>query len=154
MLYLLLKALHVVSVVLFLGNIITGVFWKAHADRTDDLRARAQALDGIIKSDRIFTTPNVFIIILTGVATAYTVGIPILSTPWILWSIILFGISGGAFAFVAPLQKKMLANVQAGMSGQWDRAAYDQLSSRWKVWGTVATGAPLIAVFLMVMKPV
>ena len=154
MLYLLLKALHVVSVVLFLGNIITGVFWKAHADRTDDLRARAQALDGIIKSDRIFTTPNVFIIILTGVATAYTVGIPILSTPWILWSIILFGISGGAFAFVAPLQKKLLANVQAGIAGQWDRAGYEQLSRRWTMWGTVATGAPLIAVFLMVIKPV
>jgi uncharacterized membrane protein len=149
-----LKALHVVSVVLFLGNIITGVFWKAHADRTGDLRARAQALDGIIKSDRIFTTPNVFIIILTGVATAYTAGIPILSTPWILGSIILFGISGAAFAFVAPLQKKLLANVQAGVAGQWDRAGYETLSRRWTVWGTVAAGAPLIAVFLMVIKPV
>ena len=154
MLYLLLKALHVVSVVLFLGNIITGVFWKAHADRTGDLRARAQALDGIIKSDRIFTTPNVFIIIATGVATAYSAGIPILSTPWILWSIILFGISGGAFAFVAPLQKKMLANVQAGIAGQWDQAGYEKLSRRWTVWGTVAAGAPLVAVFLMVIKPV
>jgi uncharacterized membrane protein len=154
MLYLLMKALHIVSVVLFLGNIITGVFWKVHADRTGDLRARAQALDGIIKSDRIFTTPNVFIIILTGVATAYAAGIPILSTPWILGSIILFGISGFAFAFVAPLQKKLLANVQAGIAGQWDRAGYEDLSRRWTVWGTVATAAPLIAVFLMVMKPV
>ena len=42
--YLLLKALHVLSVVLFLGNIITGVFWKMHADRSGDLRgARAGA---------------------------------------------------------------------------------------------------------------
>ena len=154
MLYLLLKALHIVSVVLFLGNIITGVFWKVHADRTGDLRARAQALDGIIKSDRIFTTPNVFIIVLTGVATAYVAGIPVLSTTWILGSIILFGISGLAFAFVAPLQKKLLANVRAGMAGEWDRPGYDDLSRRWTVWGTVATGAPLIAVFLMVMKPV
>jgi uncharacterized membrane protein len=153
MLYLLLKALHVVSVVLFLGNIITGMFWKFHADRTGDLRARALALDGIIKSDRIFTTPNVFIIVLTGVATAYSAGIPILSTPWILGSIILFGMSGGAFAFVAPLQKKLLANVQAGIAGQWDRAGYELLSRRWTVWGAIATGAPLIAVFLMVIKP-
>ena len=153
MLYLFLKSLHVVSVVLFLGNIITGVFWKAHADRIGDLRARAQALDGIIKSDRLFTTPNVFVIVLTGVATAYAAGIPILSTPWILGSIVLFGISGGAFAFVAPLQKKLLANVQAGIAGDWDQAGYDKLSRAWTGWGTVATGAPLIAVFLMVMKP-
>ena len=69
--YLFLKALHIVSVVLFLGNIITGVFWKMHADRTRDLRARAQALDGIIRSDRIFTTPGVFLIIGTGVWLAY-----------------------------------------------------------------------------------
>jgi uncharacterized membrane protein len=154
MLYLLLKSLHIVSVVLFLGNIITGVFWKVHADRTGDLRARAQALDGIIKSDAIFTTPNVFIIILTGVGTAYAAGIPILSTPWILGSIILFGISGAAFAFVAPLQKKLLANTKAGIAGDWDEAAYAKLSRSWTLWGTVATGAPLIAVFLMVMKPV
>ena len=154
MLYLFLKALHIVSVVLFLGNIITGVFWKMHADRTGDLRARAQALDGIIESDRIFTTPNVFIIILTGIATAYAAGIPILSTLWILSSIILFGISGLAFAFVAPLQKKLLANVRAGIADGWDQAGYESLSRRWTVWGTVATGAPLIAVFLMVMKPV
>jgi uncharacterized membrane protein len=153
MLYLSLKSLHIVSVVLFLGNIITGVFWKVHADRTGDLRARAQALDGIIKSDRIFTTPNVLVIVLTGVGTALAGRIPILSTPWILWSIILFGISGFAFAFVAPTQKKLLANVRAGIEGNWDQASYDALSKKWTVWGTVATAAPLIAVFLMVLKP-
>jgi uncharacterized membrane protein len=153
MLYLLLKALHIVSVVLFLGNIITGVFWKVHADLAGDLRARAQALDGIIKADRIFTTPNVFVIVITGVATAYAGGIPILGTPWILWSIILFGVSGAAFGFVAPTQKKLLANVRAGLDGNWDRAGYDALSRKWTLWGMVATVAPLIAVFLMVMKP-
>jgi len=30
--YLTLKFLHIVGVILFLGNITTGVFWKAHAD--------------------------------------------------------------------------------------------------------------------------
>jgi uncharacterized membrane protein len=32
-LYLALKALHVFAVVIFLGNIITGLFWHAHAAR-------------------------------------------------------------------------------------------------------------------------
>lgn len=155
MLYLFLKSLHVISVVLFLGNIITGVFWKAHADRSGDLRARAQALDGIIASDRWFTMPGVFAIILTGVAIALMAGFPILGTPWILWSIVLFGISGATFgAFVGPLQKKLLSNVRAGLGGTWDQPAYETLSKRWMIWGSVSTGAPLIAVFLMVMKPV
>ena len=62
-----LKSLHILSVVLFLGNIITGVFWKFHAESRATCRARAQALDGIIRSDRWFTLPGVLLIIVTGV---------------------------------------------------------------------------------------
>src|ERR1043165_1460688 len=113
--YLLLKSLHVISVVLFLGNIVTGVFWKLHGDR-GDLRARAVALDGIIRRHRWFTAPGVVAIIVTGVLLALTQHYPILRTPWILWALILFGISGVMFQFfVAPLQKRLLANVRAGI---------------------------------------
>jgi uncharacterized membrane protein len=153
-LYFLLKSLHVASVVLFLGNIITGVFWKFHADRLGELRARAQALDGIIASDRWFTVPGVVLIIATGVAMALQMGYPLLSTKWIGWSLVLFGISGAAFSiFVAPLQKKLLANVRAGIAGNWNEAEYETLSRSWKIWGAVATGAPVGALLLMVFKP-
>jgi len=153
--YLLLKSLHVLSVVLFLGNIITGVFWKFHADRTGTLPARAQAIDGIIHSDRWFTMPGVFAIIITGVWMALNAHLPLLGTKWIAWSLLLFGISGVAFSvFVAPLQKKLLANVRAGIAGNWDQAAYNKLSRSWEIWGAVATLAPIIALFLMVTKPV
>jgi uncharacterized membrane protein len=153
--YLAVKALHILSVVLFLGNIITGVFWMLHAEASGDLRARAQALEGIIRSDRWFTMPGVTLIIVTGVTLALLGHIPILSTKWIGWSLVLFGISGLAFAFfVGPLQKKLLANVRAGLAGTWDEAAYKKLSRSWQMWGAVATLAPVASVFLMVMKPV
>jgi uncharacterized membrane protein len=152
--YFILKALHIASVVLFLGNIITGVFWKMHGDRIGTLASRAQALDGIIRSDRLFTLPPVVLIIVTGVLLAMTLHLPILGTKWILWSLILFGISGAAFSmFVGPLQKKLLKNVQAGLAGNWNQAEYQALSRSWTLWGLVATAAPLIALFLMVMKP-
>ena len=152
--YLLLKSLHVLSVVLFLGNIITGVFWKLHGDG-GDLRARAVALEGIIRSDRWFTMPGVILIIATGVAMALLMGYPLLTTKWIGWSLVLFGISGAAFSiFVAPLQKKLLANVRAGVAGTWNEGEYHRLSRSWTIWGAVATGAPLVALFLMVFKPV
>ncbi len=154
MLYLTLKSLHIVSVVLFLGNIITGVFWKVHADITGTLPARAQALDGVIRSDRVFTVPGVLLIIATGVALALLGNLPLLRTFWIVWSLVLFGISGAAFSiFVAPLQKRLLLNVRAGIAGNWNQAEYHALSRSWTIWGTIATLAPLIAVFLMVMKP-
>ena len=152
--YLALKALHILSVVLFLGNIITGVFWKVHADLTGDLRARAQALDGIIKSDRWFTVPGVLLIVATGVSMALLAHVPMLSTLWIGASLALFGVSGLAFGLaVGPLQKKLLTNVRAGLSGNWDETQYNALSRSWGIWGIVATAAPVIALFLMVMKP-
>jgi uncharacterized membrane protein len=88
------------------------------------------------------------------VALALMAGFPLLRTFWIGWSLVLFGISGLAFGIaVAPLQKKLLANTRAGLAGNWNQAEYETLSRAWNRWGTVATGAPLIALFLMVMKP-
>ncbi len=140
MLYLILKSLHVLSVVLFLGNIITGVFWKIPRRQGEPLAARAQAIDGIIHSDRWFTLPGVFAIIITGVLLAIAAHLPLLRTKWILWSLVLFGISGVCFgAFVAPLQKKLLANARAGMAGTWNQAEYKRLSRAWEFWGAVAT---------------
>jgi uncharacterized membrane protein len=152
--YLAVKALHVLSVVLFLGNIITGVFWKLHADRGGDLRARAQALDGIITSDRWFTLPGVALIIVTGVWLATLAHLPIVRTRWLLWALILFGVSGVAFQFfVAPLQRRMLANVRAGLAGGWNESEYRALSAAWAWWGAVATLTPVGSLFLMVTKP-
>jgi len=154
MLYFSLKALHIVSVVVFLGNIITGFFWKIHADRMGDLRARVQALDGLIRADRVFTAPAVFLILATGVSLAMTLHLPILGTPWILWALVLFGVAGAVFGvFVGPLQKKLLANTRAGLTGNWNEAEYLALSKAWGRWGTVATAAPLGALLLMVFKP-
>jgi uncharacterized membrane protein len=152
--YLVLKSLHVLSVVLFLGNIVTGVFWKFHGDHVGTLAARAQALAGIIRSDRWFTMPGVFAIIITGVWMALNAHLPLLGTKWILWSLILFGISGASFSmFVAPLQKKLLVNVRAGIAGNWNQSEYRKLSRSWELWGAVATLAPVVALFLMVTKP-
>lgn len=152
MLYLTLKTLHVIGVVLFLGNVITAIFWKAHGDR-GDLPARVLALEGIIRADRLFTSPGVLIILVTGVALALVGHHPLL-TPWIAGSIALFALAGAVFgAWVGPLQKKLLANVRSGLSGTWNESEYGDLSNRWRFWGWVATIAPLLALVLMVLKP-
>ena len=153
--YFVLKSLHILSVVIFLGNIITGVFWKMHGDRVGTATARAQALDGVIHSDRWFTLPGVLAIIITGVVLALTQGYPLLRTKWILWSIILFGISGVVFQFfVARLQKRLLDIARAGIAGSWNGAEYQRVSREWLLWGAVATLAPVGALVLMVTKPV
>jgi uncharacterized membrane protein len=154
--YLFLKLLHIVAVVLFLGNIIVGIFWKAIADRTRDPRIMAFTMDGIIRSDRIFTVPGVILILIGGFGAAGVGRLPMLGTPWILWSIILFTISGIAFmGRLVPIQKKLRAVAAgAGDASQMDWPAYERLSRQWKIWGLIALVTPLIAVVLMVMKPV
>lgn len=106
----------------------------------------------VLKSLHVISV--VLLIIATGVAMAWLANLPLLRTFWIGWSLVLFGISGLAFAFkVGPLQKKLLANAQAGIAGTWKEAEYHALSKAWGTWGTIATLAPLVAVFLMVLKP-
>ena len=153
--YLLLKLLHIVFVIAFLGNITTGLFWHAHAARTGDPGLIAHAMAGIIRSDRWFTMPGVFGIIITGVAAALFAGYSLLGTGWILWTLILFGISGLLFGvFVAPLQKQLLAQARAGKeSGEFDLQAYQGLARRWEFWGALALITPLGGLVLMVLKP-
>lgn len=152
--YLAMKSLHILAVVLFLGNIITGVFWKDHADRSGDPRIMAHTLDGIIRSDRLFTVPGVVLIIVFGVAAAILGHFPILGTDWILYSIILFVISGGAFMFkVVPLQRLLRTVAQAGIqTGKLDEQVYRRLTIQWNVWGGVASLTPIAALVLMVIK--
>jgi uncharacterized membrane protein len=155
MIYLLLKLLHIIAVILFLGNIITGWFWKFHADRTTDPKIIAHAFEGIIRSDRWFTVPGAIVITLAGIGTAVVGQFPLLRTGWILWSIILFAISGVIFSWkVAPLQTRIANMARAASdSSQMDWHLYRSLCRAWEVWGFVALLLPVAAVALMVLKP-
>jgi uncharacterized membrane protein len=154
--YLLIKLVHIAAVIAFVGNITTGLFWHAHAARTRDPKLIAHAMDGIIRSDRLFTIPGVVIIIVTGVAAAIHGNFPLLRTGWILWSLIFFGISGLIFMVrLAPLQRQLRALAEsAAQSGPFDYARYHALAVRWEIWGAAALLTPVAALALMVLKPV
>jgi len=153
--YLWLKLIHILAVVMFIGNIVTGVFWHRHALATRDPRLIAHTMDGVIRSDRLFTVPGVVLIIVSGLIAAIQGGLPLLRTGWIAWTLLLFGISGLVFMLkLAPLQRQMLQQAQAGAaSGALDQVAYHRLSRQWDLWGAVATGTPLLGLALMVLKP-
>lgn len=153
--YLTLKALHVFAVAMFLGNIVTGVFWKIHAERTHDPRLIAHAFEGIIASDRLFTVPGVVLIIITGVWAAVEARLPLLSTGWIFWSLVLFSISGIIFmAFIAPLQRRIAVLARnAAVPAELDWPGYRAAARRWELWGLLAVVTPLGALALMVLKP-
>lgn len=148
--YSIMKLVHLAAVALFLGNIVLGIFWKAHADRTKDPRIIAHTLEGIIRSDRMFTMPAILVLLIAGFGAQGMGGYPI-RLAWIFWSIILLSFSGGVFmGSVVPTQKKMLSLAR---SANFDWAEYQKLSAQWNRFGLAATLAPLVAFALMVLKP-
>jgi len=152
--YLPMKLLHIIAVIAFLGNITTGLFWHIHAARTRDPRLLAHTMDGIIKSDWLFTIPGVVVIVTTGIIAAVAGGLPLLHTGWILWTLVLFSLSGVIFmGFVAPLQRQLLALAQAGTAGGFDYAAYASVARRWDIWSAAALLTPAAGLMLMVLKP-
>jgi uncharacterized membrane protein len=153
--YLLTKLIHVIAVIAFLGNISTGLFWHAFAVRNGEPTLLANVMRGIIRSDRIFTVPGVVGIIVSGVATAMLGGFPILRTGWILWTLILFLVSGAIFMVkVAPLQRRLLLVAEQGaISKNLDASLYRALTLRWERWGALALATPFAGLALMVLKP-
>lgn len=148
------KLLHVIGVILFLGNIITGLFWMHIAMKTNDVKIVGHTIRGIIRADNLFTTPGVIVITATGIMTAIIGHYPILGTGWILWPIILFIISGAVFmAKVAPLQRSMAASTAAAdNTGSMDWEVFRKLYRSWEIWGLIATITPLAAAVMMILK--
>ena len=154
MIYLVWKLVHVASVVVFLGNITTGMFWAAHANRSGDFKQIAATFDGIIRSDRWFTMPGVIGILASGVGAAMAASLPLLGTGWILWPVILFSISGIVFGlFVAPLQRRIVALTQSTNKSHESWHDYRELYVRWELWGLLAILTPIAAMIVMVLKP-
>jgi uncharacterized membrane protein len=153
--YLIWKFLHVASVIVFVGNITTGVFWGAYANRSRDFGVIASTFEGIMRSDRVFTMPGVIGIVVSGLVAAIAGGLPILGTGWILWGIVLFVLAGFTFGSrVAPLQRRIAELARKGDTSDESWQAYDQLYRSWARWGWIALLAPVAAVVVMVLKPV
>ena len=152
MAYFYIKLIHLIFVIVFLGNITMGLFWKIIAEKSKDPVKIAFAFRGIIKADKYFTMPGVIGITLFGIGLAMHAGYSLLGTGWILWSIILFTISGIVFMVkLVPLQKKLAALASDKEKFNWDE--YHKLAKQWDLWGYIALLSPWIAVVLMVIKP-
>ena len=153
--YIALKVLHVAAVVIFLGNLVTGILWKMHGDQTEDPVIIRHTVAGLIRADRWFTIPGVVLILIGGFGAAMVGGLPLIRTKWILIGIVLFTLSGAAYmGRVVPLQRRMLQVARSGVeTGQLDWEKYRALTRSWNVWGTIALLTPVLAMIVMIAKP-
>jgi uncharacterized membrane protein len=151
--YTLLKLVHILAVLLFMGNIYTGLFWMYKANQTANIDIIHHTMRTIIVSDRYFTIPGVMIITAGGILAAMSGHHPLLGTGWIFYSIVLFSLSGVAFGWkVAPLQKQIVKVTSPENRDKFKREEYRRLLRQWDLWGLFAIATPLAALVMMVMK--
>jgi uncharacterized membrane protein len=148
--YTLLKMVHIIAVIFFMGNIITGLFWMKRADKTGDSSVISFAMKSVIASDRIFTIPGVLVITICGFGAAIDAGIPLLRTGWIFWSLVLFSLSGLIYGWkLVPLQKKISQLTDVSTGEQFNKNLYHSYFKQWESWGLIALLTPLVALAMM-----
>jgi uncharacterized membrane protein len=153
-LYLVLKTLHVLGAVIFVGNLLVTGLWKTLADRTRDPRTVAYAQRVVTLTDAALTSPGAVVVLLTGLLMVGPYGIDLWDVPWLLWGLGLFVVSTLLWVLVlVPVQIKQARLAREFAAGGDIPEAYWRLARIWAVCGSVATLLPLVNVFLMVYKP-
>jgi uncharacterized membrane protein len=151
--YPLIRWLHIVSSTVLFGTGAGIAFFFLRAQRSGDLRVIAAVSSDVVLADMVFTATAVVLQPVTGIALALMTGYP-LSTPWLVLSMVLYGLVGSCWLPVVWLQMRMrdLA-VDATYSGQPLPVLYEIYYRRWFILGWPAFIGVLIIFYLMVAKP-
>ena len=152
MLYFGLKFLHIIGAAVLLGTGAGIAFFMlmAHLGRNPAVIAGVARI--VVIADFIFTATAAVAQPVTGVLLATTVGYS-LSEAWIVWSIILYLITGGFWLPVVWMQMRMrdLAT-QAAREGSPLPRAYHSLFWLWFAFGFPAFAAVTAIFWLMIVR--
>ena len=146
--YAVLKTVHIVGVVLLIGNVTVTAFWKTVADRAGDPRLVAFAQRLVTYTDWFFTLGGVVLVIVGGYGAAYVIGLDPFRVSWLVEGQLLFLASG-------VIWLGLLVPVQARQAREFSRGApvprsYWRLGQWWLAWGIGATVPPVAATYVMV----
>ncbi|MBK1659228.1 DUF2269 family protein [Paracraurococcus ruber] len=147
------KVMHLLGLVLLLGNVTVTSIWKLYADRTRDPRIIAFAQRLVTVTDWFFTFWGIVLLVAGGYGAAWVAGIDPFGAGWLVWSQVQFAVAGVMWlGLLVPIQIRQ-ARLARGIA-ETGRVPdeYWALSRRWIIWGLVAT-LPLVgATWTMVAK--
>lgn len=143
--------LHILGVVIFLGNIIVTAVWKVLADRTRDPAVVSYAQRLVTITDIAFTATGATLIAVSGGAMADDFG-GVSGERWLTWGVALFIASGVIWvAVLIPIQV-LQSRLTRTFHGEIPNG-YWRLARLWYVFGALATALPVVNIYLMVAKP-
>jgi len=153
MLYFGLKFLHIIGAAVLLGTGAGIAFFMLMAHLGGNPAVIAGVARIVVVADFIFTATAVVAQPVTGVLLGRTVGYS-LSEPWIVWSTILYLMTGGFWLPVVWMQMRMrdLA-AQAVKDGSRLPRTYYKLFWLWFAFGFPAFAAVAAIFWLMIVRP-
>src|ERR671914_1548352 len=114
-----LLALHILSAVIFVGNIITAAFWKVRADLSGNLETIALSTRAVLIADWAFTGPGILVLLGTGLAMVGLTGWERFQELWLGLSFILLIVTGIIWIVVlVPLQHRMARLARDGVASE------------------------------------
>lgn len=147
-----LKVLFTFAATLFVGDIILMLFWKLHAERTNNPHVALFANKTVMFTDNALLGPAAMLTAISGNLLAPRIGLQIYSTPALSIAMGAFILSGMVWSFfLIPTQKKQLKICTELNAGNELPVEYFQLASRWEKWGYVAALLVLLSLFLIVL---
>jgi uncharacterized membrane protein len=152
-LYLLVKAVHILSATVLFGTGLGTAFFMWQADRSGDLAAIAVITRHVVLADWLFTTPAAIVQPATGLWLAVEAGYPI-SEGWMAIALALYLLAGACWLPVVWLQIR-LRDVAAAASSRGTALppVYRRYMRLWVGLGWPAFTAMLAIFYLMVFKP-
>lgn len=152
--YLLLKLLHILGGIIFVGNIIVTAFWKIMADRTREATIAAFGQRLVNLTDFAFTSIGAFILLITGLMMSNSFSENLWSVPWVAWGMGLFLGSGLLWALILfPVQVKQVWLARTFSEDGEIPDQYWRLGRIWIFFAVLATLLPLANLYFMVFKP-
>jgi uncharacterized membrane protein len=148
----LMKILHVLAVVVLLGNLLMAPFWRKRLAALGGAQARAAANRSVRVADLIFTLPGWVVVLATGIMLIiYRGG---MHGGWLHLSLLLFlGWLIFWHVLVLRTRKAMIAQAEEAASGGQAPAELAQHERQWQQWSYLAAGIAVLILILMIAQP-
>jgi len=146
------KVVHVLAVVVLLGNLLMAPFWRKRLAALGGAQARAAANRGVRVADLLFTLPGWVVVLATGIMLIMARG---WHSPhgWLDLSLVLFlGWLVLWHVLVLRARKAMILQADEAAGGGQAPAELAQHERRWQLWSYVSAALVVLILILMVTQ--
>jgi len=150
--YGLMKIVHVLAVVVLLGNLLMAPFWRKRLAALGGAQARAAANRSVRVADLIFTLPGWVVVLATGIMLIIQQGMR--GRYWLHLSLLLFlGWLVLWHILVLRARKAMIAQADEAAADGPASAELAQHERQWQQWSYLSALLAVLILILMVTKP-